>query len=299
MSSLRSRAWCFTVNNPVDEIDDPASWPNIDYLVYQLEEGESGTVHFQGYLHVKNPIRLSTLKAIHPTAHFEARKGTHEQARAYCMKQPRLDGPYEYGEPPAQGKRSDWSAILEQVKGGISDRELLEIYPRQFAVNNRAIQVMRTTLLEKRNWPMVVNVYWGAPGSGKTRLVQTETEGMPVYWKDPGNKWFDGYQGESVVIFDDFKCNWFSLGVLLRLLDRYPMKVESKGGSMEFQARTIYITSQCHPREWYSTSITPPETQAILRRLTNVVYFGPDPPAVGDAVQFIGYHESPAPSNII
>jgi len=300
MPAFQATAWCFTINNPTELVDDPSQWDGIKYLVYQLEEGESGTVHFQGYLVLEQKKTLAYMKSIHPTAHFEPRKGTHAQARDYCMKEPRLDGPYEYGSfNEGKGRRNDWHTILEQVKEGISDRDLLEMYPRQFAVNNRAINVMRTTLLPKRNWAMTVNVYWGLPGTGKTRLVQTETEGADVYWKDPGNKWFDGYNGEQIVVFDDFKCNWFSLGVLLRLLDRYPMKVESKGGSMEFQARMIYITSQCHPREWYSASATQQETQAILRRLTNIVYFGEDPPAQPDNILLVGFHDAPAPSNIL
>ena len=54
-STVQTRAWCFTLNNPVrDEpvpaTEDPKQW-GASYLVYQLEKGESGTPHYQGYLY--------------------------------------------------------------------------------------------------------------------------------------------------------------------------------------------------------------------------------------------------------
>lgn len=38
-----------------------------------------------------------------------------------------------------------------------------------------------------------------------------------------GQLWFDGYCGQEVVVFDDFRPWWCRFDYLLRLLDRYPM----------------------------------------------------------------------------
>lgn len=304
MPAFQSSAWCFTVNNPdsVNEQDEPSSWPDVDYIVYQLEEGELGTVHWQGYLYLKLKKTLVYMKTLHSTAHFEPRKGTHNQARDYCMKEPRLDGPYEYGTPPNQGgdKKGSctWSAILDLIKDGISDRDLMELHPGHFARQYRGIEKMRTTLLPPRDEAVTVNVFWGPPGTGKTQACRQFAPAPDAYWKDPGNKWFDDYSGQKTVVFDEFKCNWFTQAVFNRIIDRYPMRVETKGGSVQFQGTVFYITSQVHPREWYP-NCTAAERASILRRLTNIVYYGEDTPAVGDAVTFVGFHDAPAPSNIL
>lgn len=56
------------------------------YMVTQLERGESGTAHLQGYVILMNPKGLSGVKRIHATAHWEVRRGTHEQV---CMREGR------------------------------------------------------------------------------------------------------------------------------------------------------------------------------------------------------------------
>ncbi len=68
----------------------------------------------QGYVVLKKKSRLSALKKLLPRAHWEIREGTHDQARAYCMKEEtRTKEPYEWGDPPAQGKRNDMAAMVE------------------------------------------------------------------------------------------------------------------------------------------------------------------------------------------
>jgi len=72
----RARAWCFTVNNPED-VGAPQQWP-YEYLVYQLEKGESGTPHLQGYVYFKHPQRLLGLKKLDVRAHWLPAEGSPE-----------------------------------------------------------------------------------------------------------------------------------------------------------------------------------------------------------------------------
>lgn len=61
----------------------------------------------------------------------------------------------------------------------------------------------------------------------------------------------------------------FKLPELMQLLDRYPMRVEYKGGSCQLRATTWIITSNYPPEYWYKTSGA--ESQAaLIRRLTDV-----------------------------
>nr|ARI50282.1 master replication initiator protein [Sophora yellow stunt virus] len=95
MSSM-VKGWCFTINNPSSPL---SLHETMKYMVYQLEEGENGTRHFQGYVEMKERSSLKTMKTLFPRAHLEKRKGTQGEARRYCMKEDsRIEGPWEFGE---------------------------------------------------------------------------------------------------------------------------------------------------------------------------------------------------------
>ena len=101
MSKSLATNWVFTLNNPepqheqslIDEVP-------YRYLVFQHEISESGTHHLQGYVVLSRQLRLSALKKLLPTAHWEIRKGTHEQAKAYCTKE---ETRMEFTEPVEWG----------------------------------------------------------------------------------------------------------------------------------------------------------------------------------------------------
>jgi len=110
----RVRNWCFTLNNPQEHgiVDDILPALNSErYIVWQRERGANGTVHHQGYVECHAPMRLGAMKEWLPSAHFEPRRGTREQARAYCMKADSRDGesagPWERGDFDAGEQRVD------------------------------------------------------------------------------------------------------------------------------------------------------------------------------------------------
>lgn len=113
------------------------------------------------------------------------------------------------------------------------------------------------------------NVFWGATGTGKSRRAWDEA-GMDAYAKDPRTKFWCGYSGETNVIFDEFR-GAIDIGHLLRWLDRYPVNVEIKGSSTPLRCKTIWITSNLSPSEWYP-GLDEATLSALLRRLT-VVHF--------------------------
>ena len=64
------------------------SFPEVltSYMIEAHEIGESGTPHLQGFCILKERMRLTQLKVLCPTAHFEACKGTPYQNFLYCAK---------------------------------------------------------------------------------------------------------------------------------------------------------------------------------------------------------------------
>jgi len=62
--------------------------------------------------------------------------------------------------------------------------------------------------------------------------------------------WWDGYEGQHTVVIDEF-YSWLRYDFFLRLTDRYPLQVETKGGSVHFVSHRIVFTSNTPPSEWY------------------------------------------------
>jgi hypothetical protein len=122
-----SKNWCFTLNNPTVDIEALYDPTIMSYFVGQLEKGTEGTPHIQGYLIFKSNKRLTGCKKVIPEAHWERRKGTHEHARSYCMKEDTSEGPvFEAGEPPSKGKRNDLHEFMKSVDNGMHGLELMQ-----------------------------------------------------------------------------------------------------------------------------------------------------------------------------
>jgi hypothetical protein len=132
-----ARCYCFTVNNP-DASAYPAYDPDhVKCLVYQLERGENGTPHLQGYVEFSARRTLSNAKS-YPgleRAHLEIRRGSKSSAIAYCVKDAgRIDGPWSYGDiDSSDGKRNELTEFVNAVRGGATRPELFESYPNIFA----------------------------------------------------------------------------------------------------------------------------------------------------------------------
>ena len=119
--------------------------------------------------------------------------------------------------------------------------------------------------VSERNWITFTSVFWGPPGVGKTRRALEEA-GEGAYWltkpQGSGTVWFDGYDGHEVVVIDEF-YGWIPRDLLQRMCDRYPLLVQTKGGTVSFTAKRIIITSNKAPEDWYRAGLG-----AMERRLT-------------------------------
>ena len=89
--------------------------------------------------------------------------------------------------------------------------------------------------------------YWivGDTGIGKSRWVRTNCSG---FFNKSQNKWWDGYNGEKVVLIDDFDHSGQALGHLLKIwADCYSFSAEIKGGTIKPVIDTFIVTSQYTP----------------------------------------------------
>lgn len=259
----RARNYCFTVNK--DPVKFFKHWEACDlpslvqFIVFQQEVApETGHLHVQGYVQLTKALSLKQVQVLlRSRCHLEKANGSMGQNVAYCTKvDSRLDGtePVQRGAPKEPGRRTDLEALAERVVAvGAVTSDLAREHPSAFVRNYRGLQALAriTSPPMPRSAPRVVYLY-GAPGCGKSRLAH-------LMWPnaycctDQKEGWFDGYNNESCVIFDDFEGN-FPLRPMLKLLDYYPLQLPVKGGFVPVVARTFVFTSNVDPLACYCNS---------------------------------------------
>lgn len=240
-------------------------------MVIGLEVGEStGTPHMQGFVSVVNRMRFGGLRSRLPPLQRAAllvSRGSDQQNRTYCTKDSNVL--LEIGVPKPDGKRSDLLAIKELIDSGVSGMDIADQYFSKWVQYRRSFEAyrdLRTESDRSLRLELRVIVYWGKPGTGKTRKVFEENEDLYIH---AGGEWFDGYRGQQVVLFDDFRRDVLPLDLLLRVLDIYPILVPIKGGFTPWRPTKIYITSNVSPQGWCNYDDYPP----LQRRLHEIVEF--------------------------
>lgn len=306
---MTARNWCFTINNPTSHIDfDSEIWKdNVKFAVYNHEKGMEGTPHFQGYLEMKTAVRLAFLKKAMPRAHLEKRRGKRSEAIAYCLKEispacsqwePDIKQDILFGNPvvynysgnpqdllkscsPKKSLSEQLEEVKELIRNGYSDEQLMESHFPLWVRYHRAFQTARRLMSRPRDHEMEVIVCQGPTGTGKSRWVK---DNYPdAYWKQR-SIWWDGYEGQETVVLDEF-YGWLPYDTLLRLCDRYPLLVETKGGQTHMLARRIIITTNATPESWYKTE---KYFLSFIRRVNTWKLF----PIWGEVQDFTEYAEA-------
>lgn len=251
MTSRRSRRWCFTINNPETDgplTDDPHSWEATRYLIWQLEAGESGTSHYQGFVVFDNAYNLSRVRRTCPRAHWEITRGTLDDNIKYCSKaEGRIDGPWERGNRPHPGKRNDLHECTAMIDSGKSMRKVALAYPAVYVKYHIGLKSYRLETCQARHAEPNIIILWGPTKCGKSKTVHSV---FPKAYRKPKGIWWDGYHTQDTVVFDDF-YGWIAYDEILRILDWYPLLVQFKGGYVNLLANTFVFTSNRDPMDWY------------------------------------------------
>lgn len=77
--------------------------------------------------------------------------------------------------------------------------------------------------------------------------------------------------GHDEVAVDDLRGHDFQFSRFLRIIDRYPMSIETKGGQRQLLFKTIIISSPMHPRDVWDVGTE--NVQQLLRRIDVIIHF--------------------------
>jgi len=251
--------------------------PSIIQWIYQLEHcPTTSKLHFQGYIRFRSPLRISGVKKHLKCnwAHVESTRGSHESNLRYCSKRDsQLRGPWAGGNNMEQGKRTDINTLAADIsERGLTAANVRQSNPDLYCryrggIRDIVADAAKKRALQFRNVECLV--YHGTAGVGKTRTA-VEQGGDSFYFLDhsgEGRLWFDGYEGETTLIIDDF-YGWIKWHMFLRILDGHPLRLEIKGGFTFALWTKIIITSNKPPDLWYERGM-PPELQ---RRITTITH---------------------------
>lgn len=131
MPNDRCRRWQLTENNATIDKNETlrllATVGKAQYIVACSEIGEKGTKHNHAFVVYDNAIRLSSLKAVFPRAHFEPCVGSNTDNRDYIIKDD--EGFVESGKMPLDAvKRKSKQDIASDVVALLSaGKSLFEV----------------------------------------------------------------------------------------------------------------------------------------------------------------------------
>lgn len=270
MTIKQSKNWCLT---DFENLDFRAIYnknkDKIRYICWGREIcPRTNKEHIQGWIQFNSKRRLGGVKKIigSKKTHLEACLGTEAQNDKYCTK----DGNYEsIGQYIKQGQRMDLQEIHERIKEGAKREEILEADPISYCKYRRGILDMCELAAKKRakeSRDLEVIYIHGDTGSGKSKYGYENSEFM-INGFDM--QWWDGYEGEKAICIDDYDSD-VPITKLLKLLDRYPMRLPVKGGFTYAEWTKVIITSNI-PLEELHPNAKECHRKALRRRITKVV----------------------------
>lgn len=290
----QSKSWTFTIYNhdekSVDDLESKCA--TCDLLCFQEEKcPESGRLHLQGYVRFSTNKRLRAVKSWLGAdgAHCEVAKGSPRENLVYCTKDESATGEFRFQhgdfDKGGQGDRTDLHAVSERVRANASMEDLNEEFPIQVIKFGRGIQLSRSLFLSRSSpstFPRCCIVLWGRSGSGKSLWARqfAQKNGLSVYSKNltksSDTQFFDGYDGESVLLLDDFTDQAVSYRELLIWTDIYKHRIQVKGAMCVAQWSHVIITSNVDPGMWYDRYVGA-EREPLNRRLDYTLQAPPYP----------------------
>lgn len=233
----------------------------VTYAAGQVERSPSTQrLHWQLYVEYKTTTSGGALRRILGIGSGDyrgfRRRGTPAQCRDYCVKEDtRVGNTFTLGElPVGQGARTDLRAAVGAIVQGTRIGEFAQQHPDIYVKYNRGIEALAARIRKRPRGRVAKSIILlkGETGTGKTSWAE---DNFPDLWRAPSNfsdkaYWYDGYEGEHAVLFDDFDGN-LDYRVLLRLLDCYAETVPVKGSHVCFDPRVVILTSNKWPDEWY------------------------------------------------
>ena len=266
--------------------------------------GTEHTFHTHVYIVRGSGIRATRIAKLFPFVHRDIARGTSQENKDYVFKQGKWlntekettnikDSHEEWGEMPIErpGARNDLADLYDMIKDGYTDSEILAVDPSYLKYIDKIERVRQTLLSDenKERWrDLDVTYIWGVTGTGKTRTVMEKYGYSKVYRVTDYDHPFDGYKGQDVIVFDEFRSS-LQMTQMLDYLDGYPVELRARYCNKQACFTKAYIISNIDLRDQYPTIQREDDKtwQAFLRRIKEVQVFDGKDVHIVDCQEYI------------
>lgn len=295
-----SRKYQLTINNPAqhgythDSIKSIISgFSGLKYWCLCDEVGKEGTPHIHVYIVFNNAVMFTTLHNRFYGSHIEPAMGSNQENRDYIRKEGKwltdeknetnlIETFEESGElpPDKDATVKESTVIYEMIKDGANDYEIMEAIPNAMNRLDKIDKARHTIREQKYKYEfrkLSVVYIWGETGVGKTRSVIDKHSYENIYratnYKNP----FDTYQGQDVIIFEEFRSS-LPISEMLNYLDGHPVVLASRYFDRQACYSQVYIITNIPiVKQYPNIQIDEPATwRAFKRRINEVIHMPPD-----------------------
>jgi len=299
-NNSQSRKWLLTINNPLecgldrDKIIQSLNAFFPEYYCLADEIATTGTPHTHVFLYRKSAIRFNTIKKVFPIAHIEKSYGSVVENRDYIAKQGKwansdkaetsvVGSFYESGTPPSEKeeKSPQMYELIQNINDGMTTLDIIKNTPGM-AFRIRDIDIIRQTILAEKytNEYREVEVCYlfGVSGAGKTMHIFQKYQGREICrvtnYRSGYNISFDGYNGQDVLVFEEFNSQ-IPITNMLNYLDIYPLLLPARYSDRIACFTKVYITSNLPLNQQYRDAQlnTPEIWKAFFRRIHRITEF--------------------------
>lgn len=325
-----SRKWLVTINNPeehgfthekIKEIMSKVRGKSLYWCMCDEEGDECETRHTHIFIYRNGAFTYLQIDALFPKMHRDNCYGSCSENRAYVLKDgPKFnkaeDGTYHYkdskgklhvgtnftdtfyesGDCPVEGAASTGAAdaIVTMIRDGRTTDEIIDMVPAAY----RSIEDIERTRAVYRDqdftnkWrDLQVTYIFGKTGTGKTRSVMEKYGYASCYRVTDYKHPFDNYDGQDVLIFEEFRGS-LKHGDMLVYLDGYPVRLPCRYFNRTACFTKVFIISNIPPDDQYP-NIDTESREAFYRRIHKVIEYGSrGPEAEYDSVKaYIHRHD--------
>lgn len=252
---------------------------NIRFIAYGEEVcPDTKRPHHQAFVYFWNDLSTS-VKNLNKIGNFWGEKhcrvkpmlGNFRQNEHYCSKEHKY---HKIGDEPQQGARGD---IVENknaiMAGTLKPREIMLLDPSHYHMYSRTYNEIHAYYMSQQyRTEMTEGIwYWGTTGVGKSHIAFEDYHPSQVYNKDLNVKWWDNYQQQPIVVFNELRTQ-VKFAELLSLADKWPKDVPIRNKpSIPFTSKKIIITSCKHPRDIFFNALDDDESFSQFERRFKII----------------------------
>lgn len=277
------------INKTIDIINDFNTITTC--VIFKHDREENNKIHYHIYIKLQTALKVSYISKVlfQPVQYFQKIKkrfnncieyGTHKNASGkfqYDLSSVIYEKNYDvkayYNSLNRKKYLSD--LILKLAENSITLNDFKDLISTEEYLNNFSkIEKARKLQLESptfSNRNIKVYTITGSSGCGKTTLAKwlCEKKDLTFYISSSGQNFMDDYNGEDVLILDDFRGSQICFNDLLKLLDNNTSSmVRARYHNKQALFKYVIITSVYSPNCYYSSDILRDEPlKQLLRRI--------------------------------